>query len=72
MFTPTTKEELLALDLARGLNDIKNLNFYLSISKKYPEELLRKLCSQVKEFPKDKIKKSRGALFTYLLKRSLL
>lgn len=72
MFTPTTKEELLAFDLANGLNDTKNLRFYLSISKKYPEGLLRKLCGQVKEIPKDKIKKSKGALFTYLLKKSLL
>ena len=67
-FTPKTKEDLLALDLAKGLNDLKNLNFYLSIAKKYSEEILRRIYGQVKEIPMSKIKKSRGALFTYLLK----
>jgi len=70
-FSPKTKEELLALDLAQGLNDFKSLNFYLSVSKKYPEELLRRICNQVREIPTEKIKKSKGALFTYLLKNTV-
>ncbi len=70
-FSPKTKEELLALDLAQGLNDLKSLNFYLSVSKKYPEELLRRICNQVREIPTEKIKKSKGALFTYLLKNTV-
>jgi hypothetical protein len=61
------KEELLAIDLAEGLDDRINLGFYLSICRKYPEELLRKIYSQVKEIPLKKIRKSRGALFNYLL-----
>lgn len=62
-----TKEELLALDLAEGLSDRANLGFYLSVCRKYPEGLLRKIYSQVKEIPSEKIRKSRGALFNYLL-----
>ena len=68
-FIPSTKEELLALDLAKSLNDTKNFAFYVSISKEYSEGLLRRILSEVEEIPLEKIKKSRGALFCHLLKR---
>jgi len=64
-----TKKELLARDLAAGLNDEANLRFYLSVCRKYPEEFLRKTYGQVKEIPLNKIKKSRGALFNYLIQK---
>ena len=64
-----TKEELLAKDLAEGLDDKANLGFYLSASRKYPEDFLRKIYSQVKEIPLSKIKKSKGALFNYLIQK---
>ena len=64
-----TKEELLAKDLAEGLDDKVNLGFYLSVSRKYPEDFLRKIYSQVKEIPLSKIKKSKGALFNYLIQK---
>ncbi|MFH1970881.1 MAG: helix-turn-helix domain-containing protein [Patescibacteria group bacterium] len=66
---PQTREELLALDLAIALHDIKGLPFYLSLTKKYPESMLRKTLSEVKELPIERIKKSRGALFNYLIQR---
>ena len=68
-FIPETREEALALDLARALNDEKGLPFYLSFSKKYPESFLRGILSQVKEIPESKIKKSRAALFNYLVQK---
>jgi hypothetical protein len=64
-----TKEELLARDLAAGLDDESNLRFYLSVCRKYPENFLRKIYGQVKEIPLNKIKKSRGALFNYLIQK---
>ena len=64
-----TREELLARDLAAGLDDEENLRFYLSVCRKYPEEFLRKTYSQVKQIPEKKIKKSRGALFNYLIQK---
>ncbi len=64
-----TKEEILARDLAEGLNDKENLNFYLWASRKYPEGLLRKIYSQVKQVPERKIRKSKGALFNYLIQK---
>ena len=68
-FKPKNREELLALDLAEALNDYQNLPLYLSYSKKYPESFLRRVLGEVKEVPAEKIKKSRGALFTHLIKR---
>lgn len=62
-----TKEELLARDLAAGLDDKANLGFYLSVCRKYPEKLLREIYGRVKRFPEKKIKKSKGALFNYLI-----
>jgi DNA-binding transcriptional MocR family regulator len=68
-FKPKTKEELLALDLAKALKDVRGLSLYLSFAKRYPESLLRKVLGEVKEIPDRKIKKSRGALFNYLIQK---
>lgn len=66
-FRPATKEELLAVDLAKELKDKKGLASYLGFTKKYPEEFLRQILAEVKMTPNNKIKKSRGAMFTYLV-----
>ena len=66
---PLTKEELLAKDLAKGLDDEANLRFYLSVCRKYPEQILREIYGQVKQVPKNKIRKSKGALFNYLIQK---
>ena len=68
-FKPKTREELLALDLAQSLNDPKGLPFYLSLARRYPETLLRKVLGEVREIPPEKIKKSRGALFNHLIQK---
>ena len=68
-FIPRTKEDLLALDLADELNDRKNLSLYLHCAKKYPEPFLRRVLGEVKEIPTERIKKSKAALFTYLVKK---
>jgi len=66
---PKTREELLAIDLAEGLRNPHGLNLYQSYAQRYPERLLRALLSEVKQVPEGRIKKSRGALFAYLLHR---
>jgi len=68
-FKPTNRQQLLALDLARELNDCKGLPFYLSCTKKYPESLLRKVLGRVKEVPSEKITKSRAALFNHMIQK---
>jgi len=66
-FKPKTREELLALDLADALNDTKSLSIYLSYARRYPESLLRRALGEVKEVPLEQIKKSRAALFNYII-----
>jgi len=68
-FTPRTRQELLALDLAEALNDTKSLSVYLSYARRYPESILRRVLGDVMEIPADEIKKSRAALFSYLIKK---
>ena len=41
----------------------------IKIVQKYPEDIIQKALTQVKHIPDEKIKKSRGALFTYMLKK---
>jgi biotin operon repressor len=67
--TPRTKEELLAWDLAQGLDDRKGLPLYLHYARKYPEGALRRALSEARAVPAAQIKKSRGALFNHLMKQ---
>lgn len=67
-FSPQTSEELLALDIAESFQDKENLALYLNFCKKYPEPIIRRAWGEVKETPAQKIKKSQGAYFTFLVK----
>jgi hypothetical protein len=64
-----SKSTELAMDIATALGDYKNLALYISYSRRYPVSLLRKVLGEVKEIPPEKIKKSRGALFNYLVQK---
>lgn len=64
-----SKSTELAMDIATALADHKNLALYISYSRRYPIWLLRKVLDEVKEIPSEKIKKSRGALFNYLVQK---
>lgn len=68
-FVPNDTEERLALELARRLNDEESLPFFLGITKRYSEPFLRKLLDQTLAVPAERIRKSRGALFNWLLQR---
>ena len=57
----------LAMELAHGLNDIAALPLYIFFAQKYPEKFLREIFKKVFEIPEDKIRKTRGALFNYLV-----
>jgi DNA-binding transcriptional MocR family regulator len=64
-----TKEELLAHDIARTLGSDGHIDRYLSMARRYPESFLREVLSQVKQTPDRQIRKSRVALFEYLIRR---
>jgi DNA-binding transcriptional ArsR family regulator len=68
-FKPETREELLALDLAKDLHDLKSLGLYLHYAKTIPESLLRKTLSELRHLPDNQIKKSRAALFNYIIQK---
>ncbi len=61
------RQELLAQELAKGLNDTAGLSLYRSYAAKYPEWLLRKTLAEVEALPPERISKGRGALFNYLV-----
>lgn len=61
--------ELLAQDLAEGLGDREHLSQYRDYASRYPDGVLRQLMSETRSVPSDQIKKSRAALFNYLLKQ---
>lgn len=65
----SSKEESLACEIAYGLNDMANLKVYLFYCRKLPEDVISRVYQEVREKPMDKIKKSRGALFTYLIQK---
>lgn len=67
-FLPKTREQVLAVELATTLCDTKNFACYVSLAKRYQESYLRRILGLVMETPKENIKKSRGALFVYLVK----
>jgi len=65
-----TNEKSLAYELARALNDIESLPVYIGFAEKYQEPFLRKVLQKVMSVPDEKIKRTRGALFTYLVKQN--
>ena len=61
------RQELLAHDLAEALNDQNHYTIYLSYAKQYSESFLRRVLAETKMTPDRKIRKSRSALFNYLV-----
>ena len=62
-----SNEQKLALEIAYALNDMESLQAYTLLAQRYQESFLRKVLTKVLAIPKEKIKKSRGALFTFLV-----
>ncbi|MCW3120977.1 MAG: hypothetical protein JWQ38_469 [Flavipsychrobacter sp.] len=65
-----SKEERLAREIADALNDPDALPLYISFAEKYTEAHLRRLLQRVLSIPQDQIRKTRGALFTYLINQN--
>jgi hypothetical protein len=61
------QEIRLANEIADQLNDRGSLQLFLNFSRKYREDHLRKILEKVMSIPERQIKKTRGALFTYLV-----
>jgi len=61
--------ERLACLVADGLEDMKNLALYKNYCARFPTQMILKAYIKAKEVSPDKIKKSRGALFNFLIQR---
>ncbi len=57
----------LAQEIAHTLKDEDSLALHLQLVRTYTEEHLRSVLNKVMSIPEDKIKKSRAALYTFLI-----
>jgi hypothetical protein len=67
-FQPHSREEALAQELAERLGDPDGLPFYLKVTRRYSETFIRSILSRVLEYPPERIRTSRGALFNWLIR----
>ena len=66
-FQPNTKREHLAFMIADAFNDLAQIKLYVTYCKKHPLNVIYRAYSEAKNFPEAQIKKSRAAIFFYLL-----
>jgi hypothetical protein len=59
----------LAHEIAESLNDQESFPLYLAYTNRHPEEKLKELLRRTLSISDYKIKRSRGALFTYLVEQ---
>jgi hypothetical protein len=59
----------LANEIAATLNDWDAVPLYCKYARMYQEPFLREKLAKVMSIPSEKIKRSRGALFTFLIER---
>ncbi|MFN8250236.1 MAG: hypothetical protein U0V75_00035 [Ferruginibacter sp.] len=57
----------LAKEIAYALHDIDSLALHIQYAQKYQEAFLRKTLAKVLSIDERKIKRSRAALYTYLI-----
>lgn len=64
-----TNDKKLAYELAEALNDTGALTVYQGFVEKYKKAFLYEVLAKVMSVPEHKIRRSRGALFTYLVQQ---
>ena len=60
-------EVKLAHEIAETLKDRDSIALFLTYARKYKEQFLRDILAKVMALDEAKIRKSRGALFTFLV-----
>lgn len=60
----------LAHEIANTLGDRDSIALHLQYARKYKEEFLRKTLNKVMSLDESKIKRSRAALYTFLINQS--
>ena len=62
-----SKEKALAYEIALALDDLDSLHLHLSFVQMYKEEFLRKMLQKAMATPQEKIRRSRAALYVFLV-----
>lgn len=71
MYSNYTPAEIrLAQEIATTLNDRDSLAAHLLYVRKYKEEFLRRILTKVMSLDASKIRRSRAALYTFLINQS--
>jgi hypothetical protein len=60
----TQKQERLANEIASALNDMDSIQLHRQFVQKYSEEHLRKCLEVALKVKEEKVRKSRGAIYT--------
>lgn len=63
----TSRDVAIALEICQAFKDEKNLPLYLAYVKKYEMGIIQQAFKEAMKPPANKIKKTRGALFNYLV-----
>lgn len=66
----TPYEIKLAYEIADTLKDRDSITMHLKYARKYKEEFLRKVLAKVMSIDESKIKRTRGALYTFLINQN--
>jgi hypothetical protein len=59
----------IARKIAVALKDNANYRLYLAYCQKYPLEVIWRAFAEVQQVPYERIRKSKGALFNYLVQK---
>lgn len=62
--------DALAYEIAKALNDHDALPLYKSYVERYSPQFLRDTLNKVMSIPEHKIRRTRGALFTFLVQNN--
>lgn len=64
-----SKRELFAHTIAQELDDPEHVSLYRQYCKKYPLAIIYRAYAEAKSIPPEQIRKSRAAIFFYLIKK---
>ncbi len=60
---------LTPAELAKRIGNGESLSYYRSVCERYPQEVIARALSDAEATPPERIRKSKGALFTFLVKK---
>lgn len=64
------QEIKLAREIAETLSDMDSIALHLMYVRKYKEEFLRRILAKVMAIPEQQIRKTRAALYVFLINQS--